>query len=292
MAKSINADLSNFGMTYSLGIMQGRLTPSNGRGIQFFPFDNWENEFKLAAQIGLNEIEFIFDLDRFTENPLWSENGLATINQLINETGVKVNHICADYFMRRPFFRTDDATRQENIDILKKLIVVAKQIGAQTVEIPLVDNSSIKTEDEQNTLIAALNQVIPTAVEQGVTLTLETDLPPKLFLELLQRINNPLVKANYDSGNSSGLGYDPYEEITTLGKLVHNIHIKDRLLGGTTRPLGMGSANFDKLFQAIKEVGYRGSFILQVARQTDGDEPRTIKQYINFVNGYIQKYLA
>ncbi len=278
-------------MSFSLGIMQGRLTPSAGRGIQFFPFDNWENEFRLAAGIGLNEIEFIFDLDRFEQNPLWTESGRARINELIQETGVRVNSICADFFMRRPFFRVDEATRFDNIEILKKLIEAVKQISAQTIEIPLVDNSSIKTESEKETLIASLAPALPVAQEQGITITLETDLPPGPFLELLEDISHPFVKANYDSGNSSGLGYDPYEEISTLGKFVHNVHIKDRLLGGTTVPLGTGNANFDKLFQALKETQYQSSFILQAARGEDGKESETIRGYSDFVNGYIQKYL-
>ena len=56
----------------SFGIMQGRLTPSQGKGIQFFPFDHWEKEFELGAMIGINEVEWIFDYDRFEDNPLWS----------------------------------------------------------------------------------------------------------------------------------------------------------------------------------------------------------------------------
>lgn len=279
-------------MAFSFGIMQGRLTPSRGRGIQFFPFDNWENEFVLAAQISLNEIEFIFDFDRYQENPLWTDAGVVALNRVIQRTGVRVNHICADFFMRQPFFRVDQVTRATNIEILKTLIKRARQVGARTVEIPLVDNSSIKTEEEKEVLIAALRQVIPVAQEQEITLTLETDLAPQPFLSLLSRINHPLVKANYDSGNSSGLGYDSYEEITTLGQRIHNIHIKDRLLGGKTMPLGMGNANFERLFQALKETGYQGSFILQVARGVDGDESATIIGYLDFVKKYIQKYLV
>lgn len=274
-------------MRHPLGIMQGRLTPPAGRGIQFFPFENWDTEFALAAKAGLDEIEFIFDLDRYTENPLWSKEGLNKINSLIKQTGVKVNSICADFFMRRPFFRVDEPIRQDNIKILQQLILAAKQIGATTVEIPLVDNSSIKTESEKEILIDSIKQVLPTAEAQNITLTLETDLPPQPFLALLQKINHPFVKANYDSGNSSGLGYDHYEEITTLGNLVHNVHIKDRLLGGTTVALGTGSANFEKLFKALKETKYTGSYILQAARGVEGDELNTIKEYIKFVNKYL-----
>ena len=279
-------------MSYSLGIIQGRLTPPQGRGIQFFPFENWENEFLSTAEIGLNEIEFIFDFDRYTENPLWSEAGVTLINDLIRETGIKVNSICADFFMRRPFFRVDEAVRMENIKILKKLISAAKQVGARIIEIPLVDNSSIKTEEEKNILISSLKEVNEFLTEQDIMLGLETDLPPKQFLTLLQSINHPLVKANYDSGNSSGLGYDSREEVVTLGSFIHNIHIKDRVLGGTTVPLGTGSADFERLFQALKEIGYHGSFILQAARGAEGNEPETIKNYAKFVRNYINKYLA
>lgn len=278
-------------MTFSFGIMQGRLTPSNGRGIQFFPFDHWEQEFELGSSIGLNEIEFIFDFDRYEENPLWTDAGIEQVNTVIKKTGVKVNHICADFFMRRPFFRVEEGVRKENIEVFKKLIEAAKQIGARTIEIPLVDNSSLKTEEEKKLLISSLKEIVPFAEKAGVTLTLETDLPPKPFRALLEEINHPMIKANYDTGNSSGLGYDPYEEITTLGKFVHNIHIKDRVLGGTTVPLGTGSADFDRFFQAVKEVEYKGSFILQAARQEDGNEIETIKGYIEFVKRYITQYL-
>ena len=64
----------------SIGIMQGRLTPRGPKPIQFFPFDNWQNEFKDAVEIGINEIEFIFDFDRFEENPLWSDPGISPMN--------------------------------------------------------------------------------------------------------------------------------------------------------------------------------------------------------------------
>jgi len=279
-------------MTYSLGIMQGRLTPPQGRGIQFFPFDNWEREFALAAKVGLNEIEFIFDLDRYEANPLWSESGRADIKKAISTSGVKVNHICADFFMRRPFFRVDEATREENVDVLKKLIEFSAQIGARTIEIPLVDNSSIKNQEEKDVLNDSLHAVLPVADRWGVTLGLETDLPPQPFVDLLNNANHPLVKANYDSGNSSGLGYDPDEEVVALGGYIHNIHIKDRVKGGGTVSLGMGSADFDRLFKALKKIDYQGSFILQTARGVESEEAATIENHLNFVKQYIQKYLT
>ena len=88
---------------HPIGIMQGRLVLPRGRGIQFFPFEEWQDEFRLASEIKIDEIDFIFDLDRFQENPLWQNIG--KIQDAMKESGVKVRHICADFFMRKPFFR-------------------------------------------------------------------------------------------------------------------------------------------------------------------------------------------
>ena len=63
----------------SIGIMQGRLTESKGRGIQFFPFEEWKEEFKKAQKIELDEIEWIFDYYNYQDNPLWTKEGRSGI---------------------------------------------------------------------------------------------------------------------------------------------------------------------------------------------------------------------
>lgn len=277
---------------YPIGIMQGRLTPSRGRGIQFFPFDNWEEEFRIGQKIDIDEVEFIFDFDRFAENPLWSEEGLKKIKSLIVETGVGVRHICADFFMRRPFFRVSDKDQEDNIKVLRRLIDAAVAIGAVGIEIPLVDNSSIKTIDEENIFIESLSGCLDYAKEAHIAVGLEIDYPPDRFMHLLEKINHSQIRANYDSGNSAGLGYEPYEEIVAIKNFLSNVHIKDRMLHGTTVPLGTGATNFDRLFMGLRDGAYHGSFILQVCRGPDGEEPATIQNQMAFVQSYIDKYLV
>lgn len=276
----------------SLGVFQGRLTPRGQRTIQFFPFENWENEFPAAKKLGLDEIEFIFDFEHFEENPLWSKTGIKKIKNLIRKNSVAVNHICADFFMASPFFRVSPEVRKDNMAVLKRLIKTAAEIGAGNIEIPILDNSSIKTSAEENILVETIGEVIPEAKAAGVTLGLETDLPPDKFLSLLQKFGSETIKANYDSGNSAGLGFDHLEEITTLARHIGNVHIKDRLFHGTTVPLGTGNADFEKFFGALKKIGYRGSIILQAARGEDGREAETVTKYIDFVNGFIKRYLS
>ncbi len=270
--------------------MQGRLVPPAGRGIQFFPFEEWEREFASAEELGLDEIEFIFDEDQHERNPLWSPEGVSQIRRLQEHHGVWVRHICADYFMRSPFFRVSEPVRNANVAVLNRLIEVAGRIGAKTVEIPLLDNSSIRTPEEELLFVESLGECLEMAEQRDITLALETDLPAERLLALVKRTRSPRVKVVYDSGNSASLGYNNYDEIMAYGDIVSNVHIKDRIRGGSTVELGAGDADFDGLFRGLKEKKYAGGFILQSARGEEGKERETVMRHKEFTERYIKKY--
>lgn len=274
---------------WQIGIMQGRLTEPKGRGIQFFPFDNWKEEFATAQELRLDEIEFIFDYENYTENPIWQGRG-KKVKEIADETGVCIKSVCFDYFMRRPFFKFDGTKREEVLEenkrIIEHILCNMKQIGATLIEIPLVDDSALKNEQEAGAFRDFLLQVLKNA-PGDIKFGLETDLPPKGFKEYLDSFGQARIGANYDSGNSSGIGYRPYEEVTTLKDYIFNVHIKDRVYQGTTVALGTGSADFKELFRGLKEINYRESFILQAARGEDGCERDTIRQQYQFVKDWI-----
>lgn len=276
-----------------LGIMQGRLTEPKERGMQFFPFDNWENEFHTAQKLGLDEIEFIFDYQNYEQNPLWTIEGREKLKGIINTSGVAVNAVCFDYFMRRPFFKYSGEQRvpvcEENSMILKHVLAAMHDVGIRLIEIPLVDESSMKTEEEMQCFREWLSKVICDA-PPSIRFGLETDLPPQEFRLYIESFHTDRLGANYDSGNSSGMGYDLYEEVTTLRDYIFNVHIKDRIYRGKTVQLGTGSADFESLFKGLKEIGYKYNFILQAARGIDGGEEKNIMEQMVFVKKYISKY--
>lgn len=277
---------------HEIGMMQGRLTQPKGRGIQFFPFDYWEQEFEDAKKAGLSEIEFIFDYERYVENPLWTKEGTNRLAYIQESTGVKVRAVCFDYFMRRPFFKWEKEERalirKENTQIISNVLAGLQRIGATLIEIPLVDDSSLKNDEEKELFREWLLEIIEDAPAE-ILFGLETDLCPQDFLPFILSFENERVGANYDSGNSSGIGYNLYEEVTTLREHIFNIHIKDRVYQGTTVKLGTGSADFEKLFKGLHEIDYKGNFILQAARADEGKELDNIKEQMAFVQGYIQK---
>lgn len=274
---------------FKIGIMQGRLSPPINGKIQAFPWDNWKNEFEIAARIGFDHIEFIFESANYTEHPVFTKEGQKKIKLLSRTTGINVNYVCADYFMEIPFIRVTKEVRKNNIQILTRLIEHCSQIGIKGIEIPFVDNSRIETEDEMEIVIECLDECLPVAESYNVRLGLETSLSPNNFKRLLEKIDHPYIEANYDTGNSSSLGYDTQEEILTLGKWIRNIHIKDRIFKGGTVPLGEGDVDFDLFFKTLSTISYKGSFVLQTARGENDTEVAT--KYLKFVKQYIQKYL-
>ena len=98
-----------------LGIMQGRLSPRVDGKIQAFPLEHWAEEFSHAAALGLSSIEWILETPLET-NPLWTDEGQARIQEQIRKTGVRVDFVCADYFMESPLMRMspDDLKRNQS----------------------------------------------------------------------------------------------------------------------------------------------------------------------------------
>jgi hexulose-6-phosphate isomerase len=256
------------GLTKQIGIMQGRLSPRIDGKIQAYPAKTWQKEFEIAKEIGYSAIEWIVEKP-LEINALMSKSGMQEIKEIILKTGVRVDYVCADFFMQQPLVRMSEKIKEENKKILEQILINSKEIGAIGVEIPFVDASSIKTESEIDELISVTEDAFKLAGEIGINVSLETDLNAKEFKKLLEKVNLDHVKANYDIGNSASLGYEPLEELENYGQRILNVHVKDRKLGSTTVPLGTGNADIRCVFEKLDEIGYTGGITMQAARGED-----------------------
>jgi L-ribulose-5-phosphate 3-epimerase len=268
------------GLTNEIGIMQGRLSPRIDGKIQAYPANTWQKEFEIAQEIGYAAIEWIVE-NPVEINALMTESGKAEIKKVIASTGVRIDYVCADIFMQQPLVRMTKDTKSQNKEYLAMILKNAKEVGAIGVEIPFVDNSSIKNEIEKQEFIDAMQEAFQLANDLDLKISLETDLPPIDFQELLENIGLDYIQANYDIGNSASLGFDPKEELEAYGLKILNVHVKDRKLGSTTVPLGTGNANIKYVFQKLQEIGYSGGLTMQAARGENDIE--TAKAQLKYV---------
>ena len=249
-----------------LGIMQGRLVPPETDFVQTFPRERWREEFPRAAAAGICALEWIYDSYGESANPLASDEGVAEMAALAACHGVAVRSLCADWLMEHPLVTADGTGRAAWVERLGWLVVRASVAGMRRIVLPFVDAAAIRDEHDERVVVDALLAVLPSAEAARVELHLETALGPEAFAALLARVPHPLVRANYDAGNSAALGYAPRHEFAAYGERVGSVHVKDRRRGGGTVPLGTGDADLVAVGECLRDVRYRGDVVLQVAR--------------------------
>lgn len=268
--------------------MQGRLSPPTDGKFQSFPKYSWREEFDKALKSGLKSIEWIFEADQWENNPIASDTGRKEINEAVKSTGIIIESVCADYFMDIPYFTASDEIRKEHREKLEWLVIQSALIGAGHIDLPFVDASRIENRDQFNLVKEFISPALDCALEKGIIIALETNLGPIDFKVLLDSITHPQLMANYDTGNSSGLGYNCKEELDAYGVRIRTVHIKDRLLNNGTKPLGTGSADFETFFSKLAAIKYKGPIILQAARESN--EVETAIKNRKFVESYLLEY--
>jgi len=272
------------------GVMQGRLLPKYKGRYQAHPVGYWQDEFDIAEKLRLDCIEFILDYDDAYKNPLLNKSGISQICDIVQKTSVRVKTICADYFMEAPLHTSDESVSESSLSVLTKLINNSYLLGVTDIVIPCVDQSSLNSDEKTKLFIKKVKRLIPLIEKYEMNLSLETDLPPESFIELLESFQTQRITVNYDIGNSASLGYDPQEELQAYGDRISDIHIKDRLLGGGPVMLGKGAANFEKFFKKLKDYNYQGPFIMQAFRDDEGLD--VFKKQQLWILDIIQRYYA
>lgn len=262
-----------------IGFMQGRLSPMVDGRIQSFPWQFWRDEFAIASRDGFTMMEWTLDQDRLHGNPLMTNSGQGEIRDLCRVNGFSIPSLTGDCFMQAPFWKA----RGERATALEKdfeaIASACSQTGVSMIVVPLVDNGRLESQEQEDRLIGFLEAHAQHFAAGDLRVLFESDFPPDELARFIGRLDPARFGINYDIGNSAALGYLPVDEFAAYGDRVLNVHVKDRVRGGTTVPLGSGDADFDGVFEQLALIRYGGNFILQTARATDGDHATPLRRY-------------
>jgi hexulose-6-phosphate isomerase len=274
--------------TPTIGFMQGRLSPLIDGKIQAFPWPYWRNEFVLAAEHGFHLMEWTLDQDRLYENPLMTKEGAEEIRRLSVKYGITVASLTGDFFMQAPFYKAAGRAREQLLLDLEQVLIKSGSLGIKWVVLPLVDNGQLENQHQEEILITGLKRVKNILKDIRVQLAFESDFPPQRLAAFIEKLEPEYFGINYDIGNSAALGYNHEEEIAAFGDRIFNVHVKDRLRGGGTVPLGQGDADLPGALTSLKSAAYVGNFILQTARALDGDHVGVLCKYRDMVKQWFK----
>lgn len=262
--------------------MQGRLSPPEDGRIQCFPCTTWRDEFARAVEAGIPAIEWIDDTYGESTNPLRTQHGIEEMLELMHIYDISIPSVCADSLMEKPFIRCTQTEQEERLQLLQHLLQQAKKIGARHVGIPFLDNSALRNEEEIYEAAQVLRNVLPILNDLDLELHLETSLNSDDFCIFLNAIGGDRVRVTYDTGNSAALGYSPRKEFAAYGDSIGSVHIKDRLLGGSTVDLGTGNTQFNIVQEELNRIEFDGLITLQAARGKPGEEVGHLRRCQSF----------
>jgi len=275
-------------MTKKIGFMQGRLSPLVDGKIQAFPWSSWQQEFPAAESLGLGLMEWTLDQERLYQNPLLTLQGQREIRSLCQAHQLAIPSLTGDCFMQAPFWKAQGPAKAElEVDFIA-IARACSEIGIGTIVVPLVDNGGFENELQEDALVAFMLAQVDLFREIGLRIIFESDFVPSELARFISRLPADIFGVNYDIGNSAALGYKPEEEFAAYGHRILNVHVKDRVLGGTTVPLGTGNADFPTVFRLIREADYGGYLIMQTARAKDDDHAGALSRYMGQIDAWVK----
>lgn len=253
-----------------------------------------------AAEIGLDGIEWLIPdgvhnvgadgmhldmtgLDTDADE-VWSSDQRAQIQHHAQENDIGLPSICPTFLNFRPGLVAEDSEERAAVaDIYVDLVAAAEDIGAETILIPFFLEAEIESDAERDRLVDAIMPAMDAAEAAGVTLAIENTLPADENLALLDDIDSPAAGIYYDVANTTAFGFDPAEEIRTYGDAVSQIHFKDRDQTGTGTMLGEGVVEFERIGDALGDVGYDDWIILET--MFDGNPVEAMSENLRFARG-------
>jgi hexulose-6-phosphate isomerase len=275
-------------MTNKIGFMQGRLSPLVDGRIQAFPWDFWQQEFPAAQSLGLGLMEWTLDQERLYQNPLLTPQGKQEIRHLCQDHRLAIPSLTGDCFMQAPFWKAQGSAKAA---LEADFIAIARacaEVGIEIVVVPLVDNGRLENEQQEEVLLAFMLAHAELFRALGLRVIFESDFIPGELARFINRLPADTFGVNYDIGNSAALGYNPEEEFVAYGPRILNVHVKDRVFGGTTVPLGTGNADFPTVFRLLRDAAYAGNLIMQTARARDDDHAGALSQYMVQIEAWVK----
>lgn len=206
-----------------------------------------------------------------------SQADCARIREDARQTGMAVVTMATGNYWGCPLSSADAGQRKTAIEFTRKYIQVANWLGVKTIlvvpgAVDVAWDPSVPVTSYQqvwDNATSALQEVLPFAVDNGVTIALENVwnkflLGPVEFKMFIDQFNSPNIGCYFDVGNVVITGY-PQHWIEILGSRIAAVHVKNfkredcaGVLHGFGDDLMQGDVDFAAVKQALAKIGYSG----------------------------------
>lgn len=205
------------------------------------------------------------------------------IKQMVAEAGVKISALSSHSDLLNPEYGVLYARRG---------IRYAKALGVNVVQITedMYPPKWMTEQDAYDVMKVNLRSIAETCGENGVYLGVEQHGPYtakiQRLLRILELVDSPWIRVNYDSGNTFLAGEDPYKMLDAVIEKVVHVHAKDisvkqaeaergKVTGTAVGcACGDGVIDWKRIVQRLKQAGFAG--VLSVECGTEAEAVRSL----------------
>lgn len=257
-----------------------------------------DESIRSIASIGYSGIEIMCDTPHAF--PPLKQDTIDLIKNSLKTSNLEISNLngfmmCAVQDFHHPsWIEHDENFRNLRIEHTKNCLNLAKELGAYSVSTePGGPIENITREKGLSIFEDGLNQVIPIAEENHVTLLIEPE--PELliqnsseFLDFISRFDSDYLRLNFDIGHFFCVNESPDKLLEELKDYTYHIHLEDISNSKKHEHLipGNGSIDFEKIFFVLEKIGYTGYVTIELYPYLNNPY-LAAKQAFDYVSSYM-----
>ena len=262
-----------------------------------------DNAIREISKIGYKGVEILCDIPH-AYPPQFSEEQAKKIKNLISDLNIGVSNLNAftlyaiGNVYHPSWIEADNKLREIRVKHTVDCIYLARKLGAKNLSTepggPINrQNTPLESSALMKIFADGLKKVKHIAEENSVKILVEPE--PSLliensqqFIQLMKITCSDYIKLNFDIGHFYCVKEDPSETILKLIDYIEHFHLSDISSNRVHYHLipGIGSIDFEKIFDTIKKIGYKGFVTVELYPYQD-NPIEVAKQAYNFLKVFI-----
>jgi len=259
--------------------------------------EDWFARLKMAKELGFDFVEMSVDeSDHRLARLDWSREQRMAVVDAVARTGVRIPSMCLSAHRRFPLGSEEDATRAQGLEVMRKAIMLAQDLGIRVIQLAGYDVYYQEANDHtRERFRAGLKEAVEMASRAQVTLAMEIMDYPLMnsiskALGYAHYLNNPWFQLYPDIGNLSAWDNDVQMELASGAGHIVAVHVKDTQQGVFKNvPFGQGVVEFERCFKTLLDTGYCGPYLIEMWSETASDPVKEVREARAWVVDKMQK---
>lgn len=272
----------------------------------------------LAASLGIDGVELY---PRFFES--LGKPYVDRVRRILKDNGLRMPMLCHS----PDFTRTDAGAREIEVDETRRMIALTAELGGGFCRVLSGQNRpGLDPDQAHRWVVDCITALLPDAERHGVVLAMENHYKDGLwlypefaqsharYLAILDAVESPWLKVQYDPSNAIVAGEDQYALLERVLPRVATVQASDRYLeGGSVEELrrlsadathgyapflkhgviGRGLNDYDRIFSTLARGGFDGWISIEDGEgETIDQGMQNLRESVLFLRAKLAQHFA